>query len=110
LEEILSALRYRRDEAVTAGFEVSDSYVTLGLSRAALEWTPDSELLGKIDEVERYFLQHFVRNRGNQTGGQACDLRFCHPLASNHPNANINSTLVKIVVVKTQDGDAKSLQ
>lgn len=73
LEEIISALRYRRDEAVNTGFEVSDSYVTLGLSRAALEYeAPDSELLRKIGEVEQYFLQHFVRNRRSNNGRVLC--------------------------------------
>lgn len=63
LEQIISGLRYRRDEAVKTGYEASDSYVTLGLSRAALEYdVPGTELLRKIDEIERYFLEHFVRN------------------------------------------------
>jgi hypothetical protein len=62
LDQIVSALLYRRDEAINDGFEISDSYVTLGLARAALEYdVPDSELMRKIGEVERYFLQHFVR-------------------------------------------------
>lgn len=63
LEQIISGLRYRRDEAVKTGYEVSDSYVTLGLARAALEYdVPDSELVHKIGDIERYFLKHFVRN------------------------------------------------
>jgi hypothetical protein len=62
LEQIISGLQYRRNEAVNTGFETSDSYVTLGLARAALEYdVPDSELVRKIGEVERYFLQHFVQ-------------------------------------------------
>jgi hypothetical protein len=63
LEQIISALQYRRDEAITSGFPVYDSYVTLGLVRAALEYdVPNSELMHKIGDIERYFLQHFVRN------------------------------------------------
>jgi hypothetical protein len=63
LEQILSGLQYRRDEAISSGFEMSDSYITLGLARAALEYDlPDSELVSKIGEVERYHLKHFVRS------------------------------------------------
>lgn len=63
LEQIISALQYRRDEAITSGFPVYDSYVTLGLARAALEYDlPDSELMHKIGDIERCFLRHFVRN------------------------------------------------
>ncbi|MDX6499291.1 MAG: hypothetical protein QOG23_2551 [Blastocatellia bacterium] len=63
LKQIISGLQYRRNQAINTGFEVSDSYVTLGLARAALEYdVPDSELLRKIGEVEQYFLQYFVRS------------------------------------------------
>lgn len=62
LLQIISGLQYRRDEAVSAGFEVTDSYVTLGLARAALEYDlPDTELERKIGEVEKYFLEQFVQ-------------------------------------------------
>ncbi len=63
LEQIISGLRYRRDQAIETGFEVSDSYLTLGLARAALEYdVPDSQLLREIGEIEQYFLEHFVRH------------------------------------------------
>src|SRR2546425_460065 len=62
LEQIISALQYRREEAVDTGFEISDTDISLGLARAALEYdVPDSALIHKIGEVERYFTQHFVR-------------------------------------------------
>jgi hypothetical protein len=63
LEQIISGPRYRKDEALNQGFEVSESYVTLGLNRAALEYdVSDSDLMRKIGEIERYFLQHFVKD------------------------------------------------
>lgn len=63
LEQIVAALRYRRGEAISSGFPMYDSYMTLGLARAALEYdVPDSELNLKIGDIELYFLQHFVRN------------------------------------------------
>lgn len=63
LEHIISALQYRRGEAISSGFPVYDSYMTLGLARGAAEYdASDSELCLKIGEIERYFLQHFVRN------------------------------------------------
>jgi len=66
LEQIISGLQYRRNEAISSGFPVYDSYVTLGLVRAALEYdVPDSDLVHKIGDIERYFLQHFVRNFGD---------------------------------------------
>ncbi len=49
LEQIISGLRYRKDEALNKGFEVSESYVTLGLNRAAVEYdVSDSDLMRKI--------------------------------------------------------------
>ena len=64
LEQIRSGLEYRKKEAVTVGYEVSDSYSTLGLARAATELdAPTTELVHKIGEVERYFLRHFVRHQ-----------------------------------------------
>ena len=42
--------------------------------------------------------------------GQACDLRFSHSFASDLPNANIHTTLVKVQVLKAQRADAKALQ
>ena len=63
LEQIISGLQYRRDEAVSTGFEVFDVGVNLGLARAALEYdVPDSDLIRKIGDVERYFTKHFVRH------------------------------------------------
>ncbi|SRR6266567_2093057 len=63
LEQIISGLRYRRAEAASTGYEVSGSYLTLGLARAALEYdVPDSELTRKIGDVEQYFIKHFVRH------------------------------------------------
>ena len=62
LKQIISALQYRRDEAVHTGFEVFDTDISLGLARAALEYdVPDSMLIHKIGDVERYFTKHFVR-------------------------------------------------
>ncbi len=62
LEQIISALQYRRDEAVNIGFEVSKVETSLGLARTALEYDKqDSALLEKIGEIETYFTQHFVR-------------------------------------------------
>ena len=62
LEQIISALQARRDEAVNTGFEISDTDIGLGLARSALEYdVPDSALMNKVGEVERYFTQHFVR-------------------------------------------------
>lgn len=64
LEQIISALQYRRNEAVTSGYEVSDTDIGLGLARVALEYdVPDSPLIRKIGEVELYFTEHFVRRR-----------------------------------------------
>src|SRR2546421_10039252 len=66
LEQIISALQYRRNEATTNGYEVSDVDIGLGLARAALEYdVPDSELVRKIGDVERCFTQHFVRKRAS---------------------------------------------
>ncbi len=63
LEQIISALQYRRGEAISNGFPVYDSYMTLGLGRAAGEYdVSDSELSLKIGDIELYFLQNFVRN------------------------------------------------
>jgi hypothetical protein len=63
LEQIISGLRYRRNEAVHTGYEVSDVYVTLGLARAALEYdVADSELVAKIGDIEGHFIKHFVRH------------------------------------------------
>lgn len=62
LEQIISGLQYRRDEAVETGFEVSETDASLGLVRAALEYdVSDSALVRKIGDVERYFTQNFVR-------------------------------------------------
>lgn len=61
LAQIISALRYRREEALNTGFEVSDADISLGLARAALEYdVPGSALVRKIGDVERYFTKHFV--------------------------------------------------
>ena len=46
----------------------------------------------------------------SQNWGQAFDLRFCHHFARIHSNANLDSTLVKVLVFKTQYTEAKSLQ
>ena len=62
LEQILRGLRYRRDEAVTTGYEVEERDTSLGLIRAALEYdAPGSALLAKIYDVEQHFKKHFVR-------------------------------------------------
>jgi len=37
-----------------------------------------------------------------RTGVRPAILRFGHPLASDRPKANIDSTLVKVIVFKTQ--------
>ena len=37
LAQIISGLRYRRGEAISSGFPMYDSYMTLGLARAVLE-------------------------------------------------------------------------
>ena len=58
---ILSGLRYRKDEAINEGFEIENDEASLGLARAALEYDrPDSILVKKIGEIERYFERHFV--------------------------------------------------
>ncbi len=63
LEQIISALQYRRHEAVTSGFEVFATDMSLGLARAALEYdVPQSELIHKVGDIERYFRQHFVKH------------------------------------------------
>jgi hypothetical protein len=62
LNQIISGLQYRRDEAIKEGYEVSDTYVTLGLARAALEYdVSNSALVRKIGEVEQYFIKYFTR-------------------------------------------------
>lgn len=44
-------------------FEISAVDVSLGLARAALEHdAPDSELMRRISDVERYLRKHFVRH------------------------------------------------
>jgi hypothetical protein len=63
LGQIISGLQYRRNQAITTGFEVSDVDVSLGLARGALECdVPESDLIRKIGDVERYFRGHFVRH------------------------------------------------
>jgi hypothetical protein len=63
LEQIISALQYRRNEAANIGYEVSNTDIGLGLARAALEYDlPDSALIRKIGDVEQSFRKHFVRH------------------------------------------------
>lgn len=64
LAPILSGLEYRRSQAITEGFVVSDEEVSLGLARGALEYDqPDSALVKRIGDIERYFARHFVRSK-----------------------------------------------
>jgi hypothetical protein len=64
LKQIISGLRYRRNQAVETGFKIYDVDISLGLVRAALEYeASDSELVHRIGDVERYFSRHFVRKR-----------------------------------------------
>jgi hypothetical protein len=43
---------------------VGNEDVSLGLARAALEYDrPDSMLVKKIGEIEKYFQRHFVRSK-----------------------------------------------
>jgi chorismate synthase len=64
LAAILSGLAYRRSQSINEGFAVGNEDVSLGLARAALEYDrPDSTLVKKIGEIEKYFQRHFVRSR-----------------------------------------------
>ena len=61
LAAILDGLRYRRKQSINEGFQVGNEEVSLGLARAALEYDrPDSTLVTKIGEIEKYFQRHFV--------------------------------------------------
>ena len=42
--------------------------------------------------------------------GQACDLRFCHPFASPIIRMQTSTQLVKVLVLKAQHADAKTLR
>lgn len=58
---ILSGLAYRRSQSINEGFAVGTEDVSLGLARVALEYDrPDSTLVKKIGEIEKYFQRHFV--------------------------------------------------
>ena len=60
LERIIQGLRYRREEALSKGYEIQDSDRSLGLARAALEYdAPDSLLIHKIGDIEKYFQRHY---------------------------------------------------
>ena len=60
LTAILSGLRYRKEQSINEGFEIENNESSLGLARAALEYDrPDSVLVKKIGEIERYFERHF---------------------------------------------------
>lgn len=61
LERILSGLAYRRSQSINEGFETGSKNSSLGLARAALEYdVPDSTLVKKIGEIERYFQKYFL--------------------------------------------------
>lgn len=61
MEWIISALRYRRKEALRTGYEVSETDLSLGLARAALEYDlSTSELITRIGDIEQYFRRYFV--------------------------------------------------
>jgi hypothetical protein len=61
LAAILSGLAYRKNQSIKEGFKVGNEDVSLGLARAALEYDrPDSKLVKKIGEIEKYFQRYFV--------------------------------------------------
>lgn len=64
LRAILSGLTYRRNQSINEGFEIGNENTSLGLLRAALEYDrPDSTLVKKIGEIEKYFQRHFVHSK-----------------------------------------------
>lgn len=64
LRAILSGLAYRRNQSINEGFEIGNEDVSLGLARAALEYDqPDSTLVKKIGEIEKYFQRYFVGSK-----------------------------------------------